>query len=156
MNNVEKAVDCFKKGHSCSIAIFSTYGPEFGVDEKAALRIASAFGGGMARMGETCGAVTGAFMVLGLLNHAQPGDGREEIKERLYGCVHDFVNKFKLKNKSIKCKELLDCDLSTPEGKKMFHEKNLINKNCVKYVQDAAEILENLINKQPVFIPAGK
>ena len=98
-------------------------------------------------MGETCGAVTGAFMVIGLLNHARQGDSRGEIKERLYGCVQDFVKEFKSRNKSIKCKDLLGCDLSTPEGRKTFKKKDLINTSCVKYVQDAAEIIEKLIDK---------
>ena len=94
-----------------------------------------------------CGAVTGAFMIIGLLKHAKPGDTNEIIKEKLYGCVHDFVDEFKLRNKSIKCKDLLGYDLSTPEGQKIFHEKNLINTVCVKYVQDAAEIIEKLLKK---------
>lgn len=142
MSKVEKAVISFKNGYSCSMAIFSTYAPEFGVDEKIALRISSPFGAGMARMGETCGAVTGAFMVLGMLNHAKPGDSREAIKERLYSCVRYFANEFKSRYKSIKCKEILNCDLSTPEGLKAFKEKNLINTICAKCVRDAAEILE--------------
>ena len=148
MNKVERAVDCFREGYSCSIAVFSAYAPEFGVDEKTAARIASAFGGGMARMGETCGAVTGAFMILGLLNNIKPGESKEEIKERLYGHVHDFVNDFKSRNKTIKCNELLGCDLSTPEGVKTFKEKNLINTLCVKFVQDSAEILDKMIKSQ--------
>ena len=145
MDKKEKAVSCFKSGYNCSMAIFSTYGPEFGIDEKTASRTASAFGGGMARMGETCGAVTGAFMVLGMANKIKPGASSEETKEKLYGRVHDFVNEFKARNKSIKCKAILGCDLSTPEGQKTFKEKNLINTACVKFVQDAAEILENML-----------
>ena len=129
------------------MAIFSTYGPGLGVDEKTALRISSAFGGGMARMGETCGAVTGAFMVIGLLNHTKPGDTKEMVKEKIYACVHDFVDEFKSRNKSIKCKDLLSCDLSTPEGKKILKEKKLLDTVCVKFVRDSAEIIEKILNK---------
>jgi len=148
MNKAEKAMACFKNGYSCSIAVFSTYAPAFGVDEKTAARIAGAFGGGMARMGETCGAVTGAFMVLGLLNHSKPGDGRDEIKERLYASVHEFAGAFTAKNKSIKCRELLGCELDTPEGSRIFKEKDLKNTKCMKFVQDAAEILDIMIKNQ--------
>jgi C_GCAxxG_C_C family probable redox protein len=143
---VDKAVNCFKGGYSCSIAIFSTYGPEFGIDEKTAIKTASAFGGGMARMGETCGAVTGAFMVLGVANSAKPGESREDYKERLYSYVRKFADEFKSQNKSIKCSEILGCDISTPEGHKVFKEKNLINTVCVQCVQDAAVILEKLLS----------
>lgn len=66
MNNVERAVSSFKEGFSCSQALLSTYGPEPGVDRRTALRVSGAFGGGICRMGETCGAVTGALMVVGL------------------------------------------------------------------------------------------
>ena len=66
MNRVERAVSSFKEGFRCSQALLSTYGVQFGLNREVALRISEAFGGGMGRMGETCGAVTGAFMVIGL------------------------------------------------------------------------------------------
>ncbi len=58
MNNVERAALCFKEGFSCAQTVFSTYGPQFGLDREMALKVAGAFGGGMAHMGRTCGAVT--------------------------------------------------------------------------------------------------
>jgi C_GCAxxG_C_C family probable redox protein len=66
MNKVERAVYCFNQGFSCSQAVLSTYGPKFELDPELALKVSGAFGAGMGRMGETCGAVTGAFMVIGL------------------------------------------------------------------------------------------
>ena len=65
MTSVERAVSCFEKGFSCSQAVFSTYAEHSGLDHETALRIAGGFGG-MGRMGETCGALSGAFMVIGL------------------------------------------------------------------------------------------
>ncbi len=140
----EHAVSCFKEGFSCSQAILSTYGPELGLDRQTALRAAQAFGGGMARMGETCGAVTGAFMIIGLKHGRTRADDRE-AKERTYELVQRFVRKFKFRNGSIVCKELLGYDLSTPEGRRLIKEKGLIDTLCPKLVQDASEIIEEIL-----------
>jgi len=138
---VDQAVECFKNGLSCSQAILSIYGEDFGMDKNVALKISAPFGGGMARMGETCGAVTGAFMVLGL-KYAAVG---KEAKEKLFALENEFSKKFKERNSSLNCKQLLNCDLGTNEGKKTFVEKKLLNKLCEKFVQDAAEILEEIL-----------
>lgn len=66
MNNSEKAVSCFNNGFNCTQAVFGTFAPGMGVPEAVAFKIACPFGAGMGRMQETCGAVTGAFMVIGL------------------------------------------------------------------------------------------
>jgi C_GCAxxG_C_C family probable redox protein len=139
MRKVDDAVSCFKEGFSCSQAILSTYGQELGIDKATALRISAPFGGGMARMGETCGAVTGAFMVVGL-KYAKD----KESKEKIYRLVNEFAEKFKSRNGSILCKELLGCNIGTPEGMKAVREKGLIDTLCPKLVKDAAEILEEI------------
>ena len=140
MKNSDLAVSRFREGLSCSQAILSTYGQELGVDKATALKISAPFGGGMARMGETCGAVTGAFMVIGL----KYAEGKES-KEKLYGLVNKFVEKFKSKNGSILCKELLGYNIGAPEGMKTVKEKGLISTLCPKLVKDAAEILEEIL-----------
>jgi len=66
-NETDRAAQRFEQGFSCAQAIVAAFGAQYGLDTQQALRVAGAFGGGMARMGETCGAVTGAFMVFGLL-----------------------------------------------------------------------------------------
>ena len=144
MNDVERAVSVFKEGFSCSQAVLSTYGTHFGLDREIALRVSGAFGGGMGRMGETCGAVTGAFMVIGL-KYGKTIVGDEESKEKAYRLVNEFVEKFKSRNGSIVCRELLGCDLSTPEGRRLVKEKKLVTTLCPKFVQDAAEIIEQIL-----------
>ncbi|MCK5380619.1 MAG: C_GCAxxG_C_C family protein [Candidatus Latescibacteria bacterium] len=144
MNKVDCAVSCFKEGFSCSQAVFSTYGPQLGLDRERALKIAGTFGGGMGRMGETCGAVTGAFMVLGL----KYGNARVEdnpSKEKAYSLVREFADRFQSRNGTIVCRELLGCDTSTPEGRELAREKNLFATICPKLVQDAAEIIEQIL-----------
>ena len=144
MSKVDSAVSCFEEGFSCSQAILSTYGTQFGLNREIALRMASPFGGGMARMGETCGAVTGAVMVIGLKYGTADSEDMEK-RERIYELVREFVDKFKSRNRSIKCRELLDCDISTPEGRKQAKDNELFDTLCPKLVRDAAEIIEQIL-----------
>jgi C_GCAxxG_C_C family probable redox protein len=144
MNNPERAVALFKEGFNCSQAVLAAYGEQFELKQELALRVAGAFGGGMGRMGETCGAVTGAIMVLGMkFGSATAGDLK--ARENAYAVVREFVHRFKGRNVSVLCRDLLDCDISTPEGIKRAKEEGLIKKTCPKLVRDAAEILDQLI-----------
>jgi C_GCAxxG_C_C family probable redox protein len=145
MKDTERAQAAFKSGVNCSPVTLSTYGPRYGLDEKTALRIALGFGAGMGRLGATCGAVTGAFMVLGL-KHASENDSDNERKEKTYAAVREFAKRFEARNGSIICKELLGCDLGTHEGMKQVKEKDLVNTACPKYVKDSAEILEEMLS----------
>lgn len=143
MDKVSEAVQKFRDGCACSQAILATYGPSFGLPQELAMQVAAGFAGGM-RMAETCGAVTGAFMVLGL-RHC-PGDcstaaGRKEA----YGRVIEFANRFKSRTGALTCRDLLGCDVSTPEGLKQAQEQNLFKTTCVDMVRDAAEILEAML-----------
>jgi C_GCAxxG_C_C family probable redox protein len=144
MNRIEKAVEKFEKGFSCSQAIFSTYAPMFGLKEGTALKIATSFGGGMARMANECGAVTGAFMVIGL-KFGRESIGDSAAKERTYELVRKFVERFRQKHDTIVCRELLGYDMSTPEGEEKLRELNIIAERCPGFVCDAAEILEELL-----------
>ena len=144
MRKVELAVSRFKKDLDCSQALLLTYGPEFGLDREIALRIADAFGGGMGRMGETCGAVTGAFMVVSLRYGRRVAEDTQ-ARKKVHSIVGEFVRRFKSRNGSTVCRELLDCDISTPEGLKSIKAKNLFLTKCPKYVRDAAEIVEELL-----------
>ncbi|HUV03001.1 MAG TPA: C-GCAxxG-C-C family protein [Desulfobacteria bacterium] len=144
MNNVERAVSCFNDGFSCSQAVLATYAELFGLDRDRALKVASAFGGGMGHLGETCGAVTGAFMVIGLKCGQTDADDKE-TKKKTYRLVKAFAEKFKARNGSISCTELLGCDLSTPEGMKRAKEQNLFTTLCPTFVRDATELLEELL-----------
>ncbi len=144
MSKVELAVACFDQGFVCSQAVFSTYSLQFGLDRETALKVAGAFGGGMGHMGEICGAVTGAFMVIGL-KHGGTIAEDEQSEEKTYSLVNEFVNRFKSRNGSIVCRELLGCDISTPEGLNTAREKKLFTTLCPKYVRDAAEIIEQIL-----------
>lgn len=115
-----------------------------GLDRELALKVAGAFGGGMARMGEQCGAVTGAFMVIGL-KHGKTKTGDDGARERTYELVEEFVTRFKSRHGSICCRELLGYDLNSPEGRKAAYEKGLFTTLCPQLVRDATEILEETL-----------
>ncbi len=143
MDKTQNAIRCFKEGFSCSQAVLSAFCEPLGLDRMTALKIAQSFGGGMARMGETCGAVTGAFMAIGL-KHGRTRADDDKAKEKTYELVWDFVRRFRAEHGSIVCKELLGYDLSKEEDMKEAQEKMLFDDFCPKLVQTAAEILEDL------------
>jgi C_GCAxxG_C_C family probable redox protein len=95
-------------------------------------------------MGETCGAVTGAFLVIGLRYGKTEADD-DEAREKTYRLVNEFTARFKALNKSILCRELLGHDLGTPEGREAAAEKQLFITLCPRFVQHAAEILEHIL-----------
>jgi len=140
----EQAVACFQEGFSCSQAVLSAFAPQLGMDRDLALKVSGAFGAGMGRMGETCGAVTGAFMVIGLL-HGRTKAENQETKEKAYALVAELADQFRQRNGSLKCRELLGCDLGTPEGQQYAHDHGLTATRCVKFVRDAAEIVERML-----------
>jgi len=142
----EQAVDVFKEGSNCSQAVISVYAEDFGLSRENALKISRGFGGGMGRMAQTCGAVTGAFMVLGL-KYGNADIHDKEAKERIYGLVREFACRFENRNSSIVCRELLGCDISKPEGAATAKENGLFASVCPKLVGDAAEILEEMMNE---------
>lgn len=86
----DRAVDCFNGGFSCSQAVLASHSARFGVDEETAYRVAGAFGGGMGHIGGTCGAVTGALMLIGL-RHGKFKKEDSVSKERTYEAVAEFV-----------------------------------------------------------------
>ena len=140
-DRVEQAVALFTGGMACSQAILATYGPLFGFDRDEAIRIARGFGGGMGRLSETCGAVTGSFMAISL-----KFDGTDkQTKEDNYALMQEFARRFKSKHHSLNCTQLLDCDLGKPEDQAKFRELGRMQSHCICYVREAAQHLEELL-----------
>jgi C_GCAxxG_C_C family probable redox protein len=140
------AVSRFTDGLSCSQAVFSAYAARLGLDEPTALKIAAGFGGGMGRMAETCGAVTGAFMVLGL--RFGPTSADREAKDAMAARIRDFAGRFKARNSTITCRDLLGYDISTPAGHQAARDKGLLSTICPKVVRDACEILNEMLEER--------
>ena len=91
MDKVEQAVSCFREGFNCAQALLVTYASQFGLDHEHALKISGAFGGGIGSMGEVCGAVTGAVMIIGL-KYGQTNVSDKRTKKKAYRLVKEFVN----------------------------------------------------------------
>ena len=144
MTNVEQAVGCFKSGCNCAQAILTVYGAPYGLDQKAAMKLATGFGGGMGRMGEVCGALTGAFMVLGLKFGAGTAQDAP-AKERTAALVQELSKRFEARHGCIRCRELLGCDIDTPEGMQAAKDRKLFTTVCPGLVGDAAGMLEELL-----------
>lgn len=144
MNKKESAVATFSQGYACSQAVFATFARELGMNQETALRVSAGFGGGLGRQGDVCGAVSGAVMAIGLRYGASQAHDTD-AKEYTYLTVKEFCRQFKLRHKSVHCRELLGCDISTEEGMTLAKQSKLFITQCPKYVGDAAEILDNLV-----------
>lgn len=142
-SRVQTAVERFNNGYNCSQSVLSSYSEQFGLDCEKAFRVATGFGGGMCMAG-TCGAVTGAFMVLGL-KYGNSTAQDLHAKDKTYERVSQFTDRFMRRNESVECEQLLGCDISTPEGMKQAQDEGLFTSVCPRMVQDAAEILEEML-----------
>jgi len=126
-------------GLNCSQSVFCVFAPDFGVDEKTALKIASGFGGGMAR-GETCGAVTGAYMTIGLKHgHCE---NIPEAKANTKALIKQFNELFIEKHGSLICKKLIGYDLSIPEESEKASQEGVFDSICPRLIESACDMLE--------------
>ncbi len=139
MQKSKKALEKFPS-YNCAQTVFSVFADELMLDEETALKLTSGFGGGMARA-ETCGAVTASYLVIGLKHGHASADLLE--KNNTKELILKFNKKFVAKHGSLICKELVGCDISTPEGQVKAKEKNAFNEFCPHFVATACAILEN-------------
>lgn len=145
MKKYDEASKNFKDGLNCSQAVFATYSEELGLDKSSALKIASGFGGGIGQSGETCGVVTGAFMVLGLKFGSNSVTPDHESKKLPMDKVKLFREKFIDLYGSTNCKDLLGYDLTDPEDSAIVSENKLTKEICPKYIESACKLLEEMI-----------
>jgi C_GCAxxG_C_C family probable redox protein len=143
------AVEHGRQGHGCSQAILAAFGPYFGLPEKIAVKIATGFAGGMG-LGETCGAVTASFMVLGL---AFGTDNVQDVysRQHAYAMVGEFADRFKSKIGSLNCRDLstgfsAGYDIYTPEGARALRASG----RPEQIVEQAAAILFSLLNEEHI------
>ncbi len=142
-DKADKAVELFEKGYNCSQSTAAVFAADAGADEQVVCRIASGFGGGIARGGDICGAVTGAIMALGL-KYFQTNDVQKS-KMEVYKIVNEFKKRFTRQHKSIICRELLGVNIGTPEGAAKFAADDLHHKVCCGVVRDAIQIAEEMM-----------
>jgi len=140
-NPPELAVARFRQNFNCAQSVFVAFALQLGIDESQMLKLASPFGGGVARRGQICGAVTGALMVLGLAQGTDTPAGKEDA----YRLGQEFLQRFESRHGTILCRELIDCDISTPEGRQQAREKGAFTALCPLFVQTAAEIAQAML-----------
>ena len=132
----------FSEGFSCSQSVFAAFASDLGLEADAALRVSAAFGGGMGRTGGTCGAVTGALMVLGLRYGATVAD--KVAKELTYAQARDFIARFEARHGATACADLLGVNIGTPEGLGAARNAKLFKTVCPALVASAAMILQEM------------
>jgi len=138
------AIERFLGPYNCAQSVFSAFAPEFGLEEATALKIAGAFGAGLAYTGETCGAVTGALMVIGL-KHGKASPEDEEAKERCYAKAKMFMERFQARCGALQCRQLIGYDLSRPEEVQSAKAAGIFTERCPDFVLAAIEILEEIL-----------
>ena len=143
-SKVDEVLGKFQNGKifNCVQAIFSTYCEDLGLDKETALKLCCGLGGGMGRLGYTCGAVSGAHLVIGLKHGSSlPGDQASKLK--VYALVREFEKKFVERNQTTLCRELLKVDLLNGDKQTIFDRTHEI---CPRALKDAVEILESILS----------
>ncbi|MCK4269201.1 MAG: C_GCAxxG_C_C family protein [Methanogenium sp.] len=140
----ERAINYFRDGFSCSQAVFAAFHDDFGLDEKTALKVSGALGGGYGHTNGPCGVVSGALMIIGL-KYGKATTEDPDGKERTYTKVREFKEKFEDRFGTIQCTELIGYDLSTPNGLKGAKEANMFRTKCEEIIVVTVKILEEMI-----------
>lgn len=145
MKKEEKVAEYFRNGYNCAQSVLTAFGQDFNMSENTCLKVACAFGAGMGRQQHTCGAVTGALMVLGLkYGKALNEDNSKKIET--YKKTNEFISEFTRINGSINCKSLMHgLDMNIEADMKKINELKLFETNCVDYVKSASNILEKML-----------
>ena len=144
LTRADDAEALFTEGFSCSQAVCAAFAEDFGIDRDAALRLSCGLGGGMAHTGNTCGAVTGVLMVIGM-KYGRTAVDDLAAKEKTYAVANEFLTEFLRRNHSLNCTDLIGHNLSDPNELAVAREKGLFKTRCTRYVHDAGEILEKIL-----------
>lgn len=155
MDRAEKGEQLFMSGLNCAQAVLMAYEDEVGLDADALLGIGASLGGGMGRLREVCGTVSAVFVIAGLLYGPRDPSDRQ-AKAAHYKLIQELAAKFKEKNGSIICRELLGLGAGAsppvPEERTAAYYRR---RPCGKYVRRAIEILEDYRNVQAAEIHEG-
>lgn len=145
----ERARELFKEGYNCSQAVFGAFAEELGMSFETAVLISSSFGGGMGRLREVCGAVSGMFMAAGLA-FGTTDITDHKAKSDHYALIQSLASEFKEQNGSIICRELLGLsekkpDVPVPEKRTEEYYKK---RPCAELCADAAEIFAKKLSER--------
>jgi C_GCAxxG_C_C family probable redox protein len=130
-----QASELFENGLYCSQAVFGAFSESYGIDKETAFKISCGLNSGV-RCAELCGAVSGAVLVIG----AKYGDDHAKCNAK----TEEFLKLFRANNGDIVCRDILGCDISTPDGKEKAASENLFKTVCKDMVASAAGLLCDL------------
>lgn len=140
------ASESFKNGYNCAQSIISAFGPELGLSRELGLRMTTGLGAGVNHSGNTCGAVLGAYLVIGLkYGIERPSDkkGKEKTREIL----DRFSKRFMETYPSLMCRDILGADVSKPEELEILRKEDKFDSFCPHVVEVAAAIVEELLDE---------
>lgn len=149
MDHEYLAADLFLNGSNCAQAVLLAFGDVTGLEPALAAKLSSSFGGGLGRLREVCGAVSGMLMVAGLLyGYDNPGE-EDAAKKTHYQLVQELCSRFREETGSIICREILKNPPSDPNPSPRTAEYYK-TRPCAKMVMTAARILDEYIAEHPV------
>ncbi len=141
--HAERAVSLFDSGFNCAESLLLSTAEHLQKCTPSVPSVATGFGAGMGRRGSVCGALTGAVMALGLAyGRSRPSDD----KDRVYGLVQELNDTFATEFGTIMCRELTDCDVSTPEGREKFEREKIHEERCANFVAKCAEMVFEMVS----------
>jgi C_GCAxxG_C_C family probable redox protein len=143
MERSEHAKELFLEGNNCAQSVLLSFADDYGCSKELALKISAGFGAGMGRTQETCGAVSGAIMVLGIREGEKASDN-DELKLGAYGSTKELISKFTDEFQTTSCRELTGCDFNTDSGNEKFRSEGVMEKICAPCVKRAVEIVESI------------
>lgn len=132
-----RAVELFNGGYNCAESVATAVAAAYVPGQNCLPKLATCFGGGLGRRGETCGALVGALLATSLLKGRESGEG-DDAKKRAYECSERIVEQFREDFKCLNCRDLVGVDLSDPAGFKTYKERDMHHTHCVNYVAAAA------------------
>lgn len=149
MNHAQRARELFYAGYNCAQAVFCAYAEDMGLELDAAARMASSFGGGLGRLREVCGALSGAELALGVLRgYSDVSD--PALKAEHYRRVRALAEAFRQQNGAYICRELLKDVKTTPGGQPEPRTPEFYSRRpCLRLVGEAAALLERMLEESP-------
>ena len=131
----QMAVELFDGGLYCSQSVLGAFCEKYGMDKDLAFKVSCGLNSGV-RCADVCGVVSGAVLVIGL----KFGDDKAVCNQK----TEEYISAYKEKNRSILCRDLLNCDISTPDGKEQAIAENLFKTRCIDLIESAAQTLIDL------------
>lgn len=141
------ALKAFDNNYNCAQSVLSVFAGDVGLHKDIAFKLANNFGAGIAYTQQTCGAVTGALMAIGL-KYGKGENGTNDEKEMANDMATHFMAEFRKKHGSTQCLALLEnINFTTPEGAELAHQRNIFNTHCHEFIKTSVVLTEKLINR---------